>query len=238
MGHFFNFDIDKETPQQIIDRVNNKNDRLFNTRYVNPHKLFDWRKLEKRYNEFSNIYTFYYAQYWSLVRSFKEAGIANGASETWIPISKNPQSLYVLNHDKIGSLSLRTIQDVYDRFTKTQNKHGYRPGANDLLEFERLDERKNAWARRATAYRRAFRQAVEARLTTMFTLQTSYDGTGYFVGNILVQNDDRVYLVSYKNYQIVWDETSIFQTPTTSNIDTTLMSTCGPREPHDILVVK
>lgn len=233
MSSIIDFDIDALEPVALLNimKDNNRegvpNKKYFSTYHHRQYDsdfpsagysvkaLFDWRRLERRYSTLNKDYDRASTKYWDFIRYLVAKGIAAGAVETWIPtngmIGCGPSYYLLIRHNEPDILTSTTFQEIFDNVKTSTTKRGYHVQGDELELHRKLYSRRETTLSRARVFRNAFQEAINLRISPWF--QNHYVKKHFFNDMIMIRNDDRVYLLSYKPHTLTWHDGNVHMTP-------------------------
>jgi len=184
---------------------------------VDPKKLYDWRHLEIRAHQLSELHKKFHTQEWALVAEIAKTARKKKFKEAWISCDKNPEYVTVVNlqrHHHV-STSLRSLKDIIANGIANPEYKGMLVKGESQVLYSQFHERTETSRRRMWVYNAAFQRAVEERLK-VFVKTTLYrkdiaDFYYHTPGIFLVENASRQYVITSDNCgQLKWGEGRIF----------------------------
>jgi len=229
MANLIDFDIDA-LPTRIFDeheyyqlkshgikrhfKVNN--DFCFHEKHnvgYDVKKLRNWRSLERRTHQINLQYSQKYTAFWNFCKMIGQELQKRGASEAWVLRGENG---LVDTISISGGTSSRSLKDIIAQYVNSSSKFGYQLNEDETNTYYKLLQRYAISRNRYYVFKTAFFLAIETRIK--LGLQKRNMELGLAIGQsfndtIILRNDDRIYVITYKSGEFLWSESNILITP-------------------------
>jgi len=186
---------------------------------ISPHKMLDWRSLERRYSELALLAESASKKFWTALHNVYIPH-AEKVNEVWIAVSEDKLVKYDGKRHAYSSCCLQF--EAESLLKKTPGEHDeyvFIPRHPIGDEIHRLSQKESRllWAK--TVYRCAFQRAIEDRLRKCNEINQRI-GSTYSYSNVpftvIIANDDRHHIVSFNaEGHFLWHDGKLLTTSST-----------------------